>query len=163
YSARAQPYPDEVGEVDKGRKAIPLEDRAWPLYREALVTLQGITDTHQDELRMALLEGPRNKNWNQVLERLPQLREPIDLAFRGSAEPIVRPFRGSERRGFGFVYRAPANDPWLAGSRRGTVEATWPAGSPGEVILPQIQELRWIEALLSAACHLAVKEEDGKG
>lgn len=98
---------DVVGEWDQHSQAVAEDDRAWPLYRKALMKFR--TQVYPDEstedrnVRIeSLSNGARSVKWSFWLEHLENNRETLSLTLRGA-----------EKRQLGFQYRDESNREWL--------------------------------------------------
>lgn len=138
--------------------ATPTDERAWPLYREGLLSLTG------DAAK--LLQGEvstRNENWPQTVAYLERNQKALDL-FRAAAD----------RPHFGYVY-TPNSDPelnaWL--QRFSGSEATVPANEPPTLsiednpplltmLLPHLSPLRTAARLLVRDALLAADTGDAE-
>jgi hypothetical protein len=69
-------------EINAARQ-INEGDRAWPLYREALVKLGNQNWIDVDKVA----QGPSGKEWNEVVTLLERHRDALDLVRRGAGKP----------------------------------------------------------------------------
>ncbi len=152
---------DYVGEWDQRTQAIAEADRAWPLYRAALMKFHKPVPRHEsptewDAREKALEIGAGSEHWPLCLEHLEANREALELTFRGS-----------EKRQLGFVFRDESNREWL--------ESRGPSGFDplgfsrhqesvrgilAGVLLPHIHELRELQRLLAIEAEQARSERD---
>ncbi|MBI5760662.1 MAG: hypothetical protein HZA46_19260 [Planctomycetales bacterium] len=149
---------DFVGEMDQRSLAVPEADRAWPLYREALVKLdlsvlrdsskwKG-TDWHIQH--DAFRHGPNGEHWPLVREHLSRNDVSLQLVRAAAAKPR-----------FGFVFRDRTNTEFLE-TYRGSYDrfdASTRSLLTG-VLLPHVQELRNLQRLLFADIHRTLADRD---
>lgn len=98
---------DFVGEWDQRTHAVAEDDRAWPMYRAALMRFhQQVYPDESSEDRTkrieSLMNGAQSKMWSFWLQHLENNREALSLTFSGA-----------EKRQLGFVYRDETNREWL--------------------------------------------------
>ena len=144
---------DFIGEIDQQSLSIPQGDRAWPLYREALMKF------HEDRV-LPILQSDRDllalpadsPDWQPILTHLDENREALELTFQGSEKP-----------NFGFIYRDPANRDWLekingVGASDRQLAST--QGFLTGTLLPHIQDLRKLHRLLVFEAIAAARSQD---
>ncbi|MSR59885.1 MAG: hypothetical protein EXS05_19975 [Planctomycetaceae bacterium] len=153
HLAGAPTHIDAVGRFDAEQEKVPIEDRAWPYYRNAIVQFVDLKDpTIANSVAESLVEGPNGAHWAAAREHLKNNQPSLDLLVQGSA-----------CREFGLVYRDRENNGWLKQRNAGDVDHTWPQNRAySEVRLPQIQELQQLSRLLQGAEHRAIEDGDGK-
>ncbi|HLJ10190.1 MAG TPA: hypothetical protein VKU82_03320 [Planctomycetaceae bacterium] len=143
---------DPIEAIDAARLATPADERAWPLYRQALEEF--IPSEALDSWKTvdeALCSGPPHKYWAAALDQLAKNERSLNLTLEGTT-----------RSEFGYVYRDVANDVWLHKAyMRSSAEIYKPNQNPGMIVLPQIQELRALFGLLFGAAHRAAEARDG--
>jgi hypothetical protein len=148
---------DLVAEHDAIAGAIPIVDRAWPLYREGLLKL-GLTFhdaftayTGEEELISVLQKGPASPEWPQAVDFLNAHSESVDLFLRGT-----------ERPRFGFIHRSPDNIEWIRWQtgRADAYEYNPPGTLAAQTLLEHIQELRIVRAFIAGRMFSAVEEGD---
>ena len=147
---------DFVGEWDQRSQAIAEADRAWPLYRAALLKFQKwVFPTYVREDRDALLQaletGARSDHWPFWLKHLKNNREALELTLKGS-----------EQRHLGFAYRDETNREWLESTGKGVFDRQQQStnGIMVGVLLPHIQGLRDLYRLLVIEVEQARFERD---
>ncbi len=143
---------DLVADYDKESRAIPEEDRAWPLYREGLVRLS------QEELRGykfpvlgALKTGPSDPHWPEARQYLIEHEDAVEWFLRATSKPEL-----------GFINRDPENAGWLAAREYGGWETYNGPDTHGYfIVLAQAQDMRFVLQFLYGACHAAAEDGDG--
>ncbi len=88
YLGRPQLAHNYWHEINAARQ-VPEAQRAWPLYREAVIKL-GQTGIEPDWLD----GGPVGKNWNRAIATLEQQRESIELCRQAAKKPRLGYFWG---------------------------------------------------------------------
>ncbi len=152
---------DFVREWDQRSQAVAEDDRAWPLYRTALMRFH--TQVYPDEStedRSARIEslsnGARSEKWSFWLEHLENNRQALSLTLRGA-----------EKRQLGFQYRDESNREWL--ESRGPNNFDWHGFSRHQeqargllvgVLLPHIEGLWDLHRLLIIEVEQARFERD---
>lgn len=144
---------DFIGEIDQQSLSIPQGDRAWPLYREALMKF------HEDRV-LPILQSDRDllalpadsPDWQPILTHLDENREALELTFQGSEKP-----------NFGFIYRDPANREYLEktngkGSSESQIAST--QGILTETLLPHVDDLHKLYRLLVVEAIAANRVRD---
>ncbi|HVX63681.1 MAG TPA: hypothetical protein VHC19_23870 [Pirellulales bacterium] len=139
-----------MADINRQEQAIPPDDRAWPLYREALLNLprEGRPDARGFERNAEAEEF-----WPEVVAYLDEHQETLSLIRRAANKPR-----------FGFVFGDPANREFLQEF----------GGGPGqhgesperydplliECAIPQHQEIRFLAQLLDADARRASEQGD---
>jgi hypothetical protein len=133
---------DYLADLNALAASVAPTDRAWPLYREALLALQDPPRTLEDDVR------PGHAGWPEARAYLESQAEAFDM-FRDAAA----------RPGLGFVvgYSIAEEDQVLWPEIEG--EAT-PA-SLASILLPYLSELRTAGRLLALDAHRAAEAGDG--
>ncbi len=99
---------DYFASLNARTMAVPEEQRAWPLYREALVTMQ-IADAPTREL---LRQGsePGSPDWDAVAAYLQEHHSSLELLCAGSEKPVLglpflptREYNENDRRALGIT------------------------------------------------------------
>jgi hypothetical protein len=145
---------DFVGEMDQRSLAVPEADRAWPLYREALVKLDLSVfrdsskwmDWRNDPVRY----GPGGEHWPLVEQHLARNQDCLRLLRAAAAKPR-----------FGFVFRDRTNTEFLE-TYRGSYDrfdASTRSLLTG-VLLPHVQELGHLRVLLTTDIQRALADRD---
>jgi hypothetical protein len=135
---------DYLAEINRVGRAIPEDDRAWPLYRQALMRLEPFPFDDQELSEQAYLHY-----WSQIADYLKRNRPAFELAHQASTRPRL-----------GFWYGDPDNEPWLQASN----------GSPPvdprsvplmEMPVPHMDQLARLRRLLLADSRRAIANEEG--
>jgi hypothetical protein len=131
---------DYLSEINRLAKEVPIERRAWPLYRQALMELEDFPDDDAE-----LNEQAYVNDWPQIERYLKRNRPAFELARRAANKPRM-----------GFWYGNPEDEPWL---RKHYGEA--PARDPQQQPLfalntPHLDELARFRRLLLADSRRAV-------
>ena len=146
-------------ELNAPARTVPEADRAWPLYREALLRLTsmprivippGKVPTDDEYHFSADAEKPGDKHWGLVVAWLTENRGTLQALRQAATRPR-----------FGFVYGDPADVPWLEKAKYDP-KSMDPVENMDLVALrePQVTELRKVVSLLTADIHRAVAEND---
>ncbi len=148
---------DWVAEQDAVASTIPVDDRAWPLYREGLMKLgpnpsEALSRfTGKERAILVLRNGPVSAEWPQAVKFLDAHSKSVEFFLRGTARPK-----------FGFVLRSPDNTEWIRWSRNGLSPETYNApGTPlYATLLEHIHELTTINAFISGQMFKAAEDDD---
>lgn len=132
---------DFIGEIDRNSQAIPEANRAWPLYRQALMKLKEgpIGELLKKDTPLSILK-PGSPEWNPVAIYLDQNTDSLQLTFAAAALPD-----------FGFIYRDPANRDFLetmSGKGSYDIQIASTHGLMTGLFLLHVQELRRLFRLL---------------
>ncbi len=140
---------DLIEEVDDLSRAIPRQERAWPLY------LQGLTKLKVEKFqKYDLANGTASEHWPEAKTFLNQHPEELESILEAAKRPQL-----------GFIYRPLAND---LGEYR---ELNRPyEGNTADrqqtnlnILLPQLQDLGfYVLPFLRAASFLAAEQDDGE-
>lgn len=144
---------DFIGEIDQRTQSISPDDRAWPLYRAALMKVQEkkvlpILQSDRDLLALPA-DSP---DWETIQAYLEENQQALELTLKAAEKPK-----------FGFVYRDPANRDWLEKTNGVGASDRQLASTRGNfmgVLLPQIQDLRKLRSLLEFDAVAAVKQQE---
>lgn len=148
---------DIILEVDELSRAIPEQERAWPLYREGLIKLSSTEKRKLHEnsnaIYMGLTEGPQNKHWSEAKAYLAEHSDALALYMKAASRPKL-----------GFINRDPDNSDWLQNEGHSKQYKLNPPDRVGfEILLPQAQDLSaHVGSLLKGGVHLAVEQGDSE-
>jgi uncharacterized membrane protein len=149
---------DMVQEYDDLSRAIPVEKRAWPLYREGMLKLSKedrAAIRFSDGIELGLNDGPENKHWPEAKNYLAKNKASVELFLTASTYPQL-----------GFINRDPENNEWFEWQGLGPdyqlnsfdkqkIDAI-------ETMLPATQELGAIVLrMLNGEIYLAAEKNDG--
>lgn len=144
---------DLVQEIDDQSRAIPKQERAWPLYRQGLVELNPDVRKNYSPIRGGLNEGPSSKHWTEAKAFLAKHTDILTIFLEATSRPKL-----------GFINRDPQNSDWLQkyGHGNGSILNAPDLTKTGfDIILPQIQDLgTYVLPMLTGALHLAVEQGD---
>jgi hypothetical protein len=151
FAGRPSPRINYIATVNQTIEKTPLEDRAWPIYRRALLGLGHISRATSPAPQFDA--QPWMKQWPHLLEIVARHPEELELIRQGAAKPTLGFLLGPK----GSVYDAelwpdkktPAVDP-VTGQEVDIVE------------LPPLQTMRDLAGLLRADAVLAREARDGK-
>jgi hypothetical protein len=129
--------------------SIPQDQRAWPIYREAIIALEyrqpgKISD---EQLRGLLSATPRSKDWQKLVEFLTSHADGVELIRQGAHLPTL-----------GVVYGSggSSDDP-----------SVWPEATPQasgtflfSVLLRHVSEMGLLTDVLAADAELARSRGD---
>ena len=137
-----------LAEMDKDFAQIPEDDRAWPLYRQALI-------------RLPEIEWSEHGPWNDEGELRHDLRQIVDE--HQSVVGLLR--KAALRRRLGFSFQDKSNREWLrVDAKLGPKEIVSFERVDGLVVdtlLPHIQNARQLGYLLAADAWVAAQRKDG--
>lgn len=150
FAGRPTPSVDYVAELNKPVLSTPETQRAWPLYRQAILDLHltssNAKDQKRQDLRRTLDARPGSKRWPATLAWLGEHRADLDVIHRAADRPHL---------GFVLGPGGSADDPALF--------PTFPhsAGpSMFDVIMPALNPLREIAVALTADAAAATEAGD---
>jgi hypothetical protein len=137
---------DYLADINKVGLAVAEADRAWPLYRQALMALEPFPVDESQISEQAYLH-----NWAQIADYLQRNRPAFELARQAAAKPRL-----------GFWYGDPDDEPWL--------DSFWPdrtatdsrVAALNSLATPQMDELARLRRLLLADSRRAVASGEDK-
>ncbi|QDT40010.1 hypothetical protein Pan241w_00630 [Gimesia alba] len=144
---------DLIQEADDLSRAVPRQERAWPLY------LQGFSKYTKDDqaqfgkLRLTgLMEGPASEDWPDAKEFLKKYVAVVELYLQATRRPKL-----------GFINRPNVNDLGKYRELNRPFEVNAVDKEEIYILLPQTQELSFkVVPLLNGAIYLAAEEGDGE-
>lgn len=155
---------DYIAAVNKSALAVPENERAWPVYRDALLAM-GFNHTEANTPALSFLENdakPGDAGWKQKekflsehAESIAKLREAAGrrgLAFVTSTSHAD--FAAADRELFG-IKLTPQQ---IEAAKHETLEDRWVIGA----LLPDMQYLRYAGFLLGADARRAASAGDSK-
>jgi hypothetical protein len=162
-TGRPNPSIDYLQQVNAAALAIPEEDRAWPIYRSAVLQLDPLPE-FEEFIRTPL---PGEDGWEVVAEYLRKHQDALTLARQGAQRP-----------GLGFVTgfvlspedRKLLSDPWVDSPEDEEVgssedeEADAREAADGPLLgalLPPLASLRQLAVALALDAHRAAEAGDG--
>lgn len=141
---------DFVAEINAGPQALPLDQRAWPLYREALLHFTTpLAELQADFLSDQQIPTPDHASWRALLEFVAKNDRPLAL---------VR--QAGERKELGFVFGDPADREWLLKVHKRADDDPLPEAPLFHLLLPHIQDLSRLRRLLQADIARSLSEKD---
>jgi hypothetical protein len=141
---------DFVAEINAGPQALPLDQRAWPLYREALLQFTTpLAELQADFLSKHELPTPEHASWQAMLDFIAQNQQPLAL---------VR--QAGERRELGFVFGDPADREWLLRIHKRNQYDPLREAPLFQLLLPHVQDLSRLRRLLKADIARSLSETD---
>jgi hypothetical protein len=134
-------------EINAARR-FAEQDRAWPIYREALLMLG-----HDDIDSEWLDEGPTGKNFGKAVEMLERDRDALKLVRQGAQKPHLGYFLGdpADRQAAVAAHQEWKFSEQSADENQSLISA----------LLDGIQEQRRLPRLLHADARLAAINSDG--
>ena len=151
---------DLIQQFDNKSRAIPENERAWPLYRQGIVMLvppplerDATYRKEWKEINDGLSKGPKSKHWPEAKAYLKEHADVLELFLEATSRPQL-----------GFINRDPDNWEWLKAS--GHIDAF--VYNPSETIdghirLLQAQDLReYASSLLSGAIYFTAEQGDAE-
>ncbi|MEQ9070021.1 MAG: hypothetical protein RLO18_25030, partial [Gimesia chilikensis] len=147
---------DPVEKLDQLSRAIPSEERAWPLYLQGLADFSKREQEKFDKLRNAnAFDGPASESW------------PEAKAFLNKHQGVVEQFRqAASLPELGFINR-PRGDDYDGFDEFWKLNRPYEMNPPGanrfQIMLPQSQELGYkIIPVLNGAVYLAAEEGEAE-
>lgn len=148
---------DLVAQHDAIASRIPVDDRAWPLYREGMMKLgptqrEAFAELHgENDVISIMHRGPESPDWPKAAEYLKAHRESVDLFLRAT-----------ERPRFGFIHRSPDNIEWIRWQSGNAEAAEYnpPGTLAAQTLLEHIQELRTVSGFIAGRMFSAAEEGD---
>ena len=144
---------DLIQEADDLSRAVPRQERAWPLY------LQGFSKYTKDDqaqfgkLRLTgLTEGPASEDWPDAKEFLKKYVAVVELYLQATRRPKL-----------GFINRPNVNDLGQYRELNRPYEMNPVDKKEIYILLPQTQELSFkVAPMLNGAIYLAAEEGDAE-
>lgn len=152
FGAEPGPAVDYLPKLNEAALAIPENERAWPVYRAALIEHQ--PRQYQTKNKIYLSVYPGWRNWEQSAAHIREHASFLDDVRRGAA-----------LRGMGYIAstRFTPEDQALWPGVDGAYDANGLlSGSLVEVLLPHLGEMRVIAQMLALDARLAATEGDGE-
>jgi hypothetical protein len=137
-------------EINAARQ-VPEAQRAWPLYREAVIKL-GKTNIEPEWLDA----GPMGKHWNEAMAKLETHRESVELCHQAAKKPYLGYFWGDPAD---RAAAQAAQADWLMNYNSASVADD--NESMISAILDGIQSMRSLARLLLADARRAAIAGDG--
>ncbi|QDT24745.1 hypothetical protein Enr10x_00350 [Gimesia panareensis] len=147
---------DPIENLDKQSRAIPRDERAWPLYLQGLADFSKRGADEFDKLRKAnAFEGPASESWPEAKAFLNKHVGVVEHFLQAASLPelgfINRP-RADDYDGFDEFWKL--NRPY---------ELNPPGANRFQIMLPQSQELGYkIMPVLTGAVYLAAEEGEAE-
>jgi hypothetical protein len=141
---------DYVAELNVAPQLLPEGDRAWPLYRRALLAMQPAPSQLRDPALLSRsLPGEESPDWPALLDYVERNQEPLTLIRAAAARPHL-----------GFVYGDPADRRWL--KRTIDRESALPGSDELLVglLLPHVNELNQARMILRVDAARALASGD---
>ena len=147
FAGRPSPRVDYVANINRTIERTPVEERAWPLYRHALIGI--------DRFRLQSLS---------TLPRTPQEQAELSTFIRKHAAEVEWIRRGAAKSTLGFVIGAKGsvNDAQLWPDRHSTAVDSNTGEPLIGAVLPPISLIRGLAAMLRADAMLASESSDGQ-
>lgn len=83
------PSVDYIAQLNEPAARLPAERRAWPLFREALLKLDGQSDPHFNELRALLEARPGWRRWPEAVAWLERNAGVLEPTRRAADRPVL--------------------------------------------------------------------------
>lgn len=137
---------DYLADLNQGDQSVPPGDRAWPLYRDALMKLERFP---VDDVR--LNEQAYLNDWPAIAAYLKRNRSAFNLARQAAAKPRL-----------GFRYGDPEDAPWLKMLATNTSAANLQQQPLYLLPTPHLDELSRLRRLLLADSRRAIAEDEAE-
>lgn len=154
HLGRPSPKVDYVAILNEPIGQIPEDQRAWPLYREALMGMSARGGDAPDAFQELAAARPGDERWPQTAEWLADHREPLELARRAAERPTL---------GFVIGPGGSAEDTALWPGQTANVSISGRTSNDGlliAVLLPHLLELRTVANALGADAAFARQAGD---
>ncbi|MFO0883639.1 MAG: hypothetical protein U0894_05535 [Pirellulales bacterium] len=108
HSGKVVIHRNIYAEIESQVQKVPQDDRAWPLYREALSALKPDPDEHgtanfyASAINLTLQSSKEDSQWLAIEEFVSQNQPAITLIRQGAKKKLL-----------GFAANDPENDKWL--------------------------------------------------
>src|SRR5262249_8974599 len=152
FAGQPSPRVNYVAIINQAIEKTPLKERAWPMYRRALLGLGAVQ--RQPASSLPFEAQPGWKQWPQLLEFVKHHPSELETIREGASRP-----------GVGFVFGAGGSaydaDLWPPEQKPPVIDPV--AGQELTTVrLPSLWSLRAITAVLAADATLAREAHDGK-
>ena len=151
FTGRPSPQINYIARVNQTIEKTPLEDRAWPIYRRALLGLGHISRASSPAPKFDV--QPWMRDWPRLLETVIRHQEELELIRQGAAKPTL---------GFLLGAKGSVHDAELWPDQKPPAVDTVAGQELAVVELPPLQTLRDLVGLLRADAALAREARDGK-
>ena len=157
FVGRPRPSVDYVAELNRPVNAVPESQRAWPVYRQALLALgEPLGTAHTNRLTSS---HPGDKHWPAATEWLARHADAIELMRHAASRPSM---------GFVFGAAGSASDPQLFPAIAERAATTMPDGvrhDAGDdplvaILLPHLNQLRHVSDVLAVDAAAAREAGD---
>lgn len=128
-------------EINRDGRSIDPSDRAWPLYRDAILKMQ-----RSDVQAVLCRESEMRTHWPEVAVYLESQQEVLAIVREAAQRPRL-----------GFVYGDAGDRPWLLKYHSRQQVEIRPDEPLFDVLLPQIQHLAEFSRLLAADARRAAQ------
>ena len=154
YTVHPADTGDEIERLDALAAAIPIEDRAWPLYAAGFEKFEKLPQQQQQSQQATLIiaaceAGPQHPSWPAAAKYIGKNRAAVDLFLEAAKKPRL-----------GYVRRDASNNGWLRKSNQGNVDQVFAKRPHQEILLPEISEFRNAKTLLAGAAFEAAAAGD---
>ena len=154
FAGRPSPRINYIATVNQTIEKTPVEDRAWPIYRRALIGLGHIS--HASSPAPKFDAEPGMREWPGLLEFVTRHQGELELIREGAAKPTL---------GFVLGAKGSVHDPELWPDQK-TIAVDPVTGQEFQelayVEIPPLQTLRDLAGLLRADAVLARQAHDAK-
>jgi len=142
---------DRVQEFDDVSRAVPANERAWPLYRQGLSTLTRDERLVCRQAPDGFASGPEGEHWAEANTFLAKHADAVALFLDATSRPKM-----------GFINRDPDNGAWL---RNCVYDESYELNPPDltlfETRSPQVHDLLLVSRMFVGETHVAVELRDG--
>lgn len=151
FAGRPSPRINYIARVNQTIEKTPLEDRAWPIYRRALLGFGHISRASSPAPKFDTQPGMRE--WPRLLETVTRHQEELEWIRQGAAKSAL---------GFLLGAKGPVHDAELWPDQKSPAVGALAGQESAIVELPALQTLRDLAGLLRADAALARQARDGK-
>lgn len=144
---------DLIQEIDDLSRAVPRQERAWPLYLQGFSKFTKDDQAQFGKLRLTgLREGPASEDWPATKAFLKKNDAVVELYLQATRHPQL-----------GFINRPNANDLGKYRELNRPYEMNPADEAVIYICLPQTQELSFkVAPMLNGAIYLAAEEGDAE-
>lgn len=149
-----------ANEMNKEALATPENERAWPIYRQALLA-GDLTPAEQEKLSVATLNAPTDEQYEQVKPLLTRSKRVLELTRQAAARPALGYIAGHS------TDHELALHFWKLNGKNGNPPQADPPVGANEnreaigILFPHLGQLRQLTRLLRADGYAAIREGDG--
>jgi hypothetical protein len=151
YLGKPTPKIDYIAVLNEPLEKIPQDQRAWPLYRQALLMIYETKDADANHLFDLMDAKPDSQNWTSTVNWLQSHQDVLKLIRQAAQKPVL---------GFVLGPQGSANDPQLFPGTKDYL-----SNSDGLLIslpLSHLNEMRMLATILNGDAMWAAQSGDSQ-